>query len=230
MSSQFHPDVAATRAKIARLAGMLYERRLLDAAGGNLSARVGDVICMTSRYSGSKFQWNIRPDQVLVVDNTGNILEGEGSISREAKVHLKLLNEFPEGGSVIHAHSPNALVFAALNQPIPAVLEQTQKFGPIQCVPFAPAHSQDLAENVAAAIRGQEERIKKQAAAVIMPWHGLFLIAKDLDAAYDAVERIDGQARIVIMANLMKLAGMNTLSEEQAVYQAAVDAYEAVKH
>ena len=50
MSSQFHPDVAAMRAKIARFAGWLYERpRLLDAAGGNLSARVGDVICMTSR-------------------------------------------------------------------------------------------------------------------------------------------------------------------------------------
>jgi ribulose-5-phosphate 4-epimerase/fuculose-1-phosphate aldolase len=35
---------------------------------------------------------------------------------------------------------------------------------------------------------------------VIAPWHGLFVMGKDLDAAYDAVERMDTNAHIVLMA------------------------------
>ena len=62
------------------------------------------------------------------------------------------------------------------------------------------AACQELANNVVNAIRGQEVRIQKQAAGVIAPWHGIFLIGKDLNAAFDAVERFDTNARSILMA------------------------------
>lgn len=199
-----NPKIAETRAKIARFGAMLYQRHLTDAAGGNLSARVDDLVCLSPRYAGSKKQWNLTPDDVLVVDLDGNVLVGDGEISRESKVHLRLHKEFGDYGTgVIHAHARNVLVFAALARSMPPVLEAMRKFGTVPCIDFAPSHSEKLAENVADAIRPQVERIRKQAAGVIAPWHGVFCIGKDIDAAYDAVERFDTNAYIIMMGQLL---------------------------
>ena len=204
--------VMAARAHVAKIGKMLYERHLTDAAGGNVSVRVENLICISPRYSGSLRQWQLKPEDVLVSDFDRNILLGDGQISREANVHFKLHNEFGEyGTSVIHAHSRNLLVFAAMAQPMPAFLEATRKFGETPCVDYAPAHSPKLAENVAATMRGRESRIKTQAAAAIAPWHGLFLMGKDLNAAYDAVERMDTNAYLLIMSQMM--AGSQAVTE-----------------
>jgi L-fuculose-phosphate aldolase len=212
--------IRAMRAKIARFGTMLYDRRLTDAAGGNISALVGDVVCFSPRYAGSLRQWQLQPDDVLVVDLDGNVLEGNGALSRESKVHLRLYREFGEHGTgVIHAHARNLLVFAAMARPLPPVLEATRKFGTIPVIDFAPAHSAKLAENVAGAIRGNEARIRKQAAGAIAPWHGLFVIGKDIDAAFDAVERIDNNAYIILMAEMLKQSDL--LESERQAMEAA---------
>src|SRR5215216_1221570 len=88
--------VEETRAKIARLSGMLFDRHLTDAAGGNVSARVGDVVCFSPSYAGSKRQWQLQPEDIQVVDMDGNILEGAGKLTREANVHFTLHREFGE--------------------------------------------------------------------------------------------------------------------------------------
>ena len=212
-----------TRAKIARLGRLLFDRHLTDSAGGNMSARVGDLICMSPSYSGSKRQWHLQPEDVLIVDLDGNILEGEGKITREAHVHFKLHHEFGQHGTgVIHAHSRNLLVFAAMAKSMPPVLEANLKFGEVKCVEYAPAHSPKLAENIAEALRGQEDRIRKQAAGVIAPWHGLFLIGKDIDAAFDAVERFDTNAYIILMAQ-QAFGVTDLLAQPRAELNAAVE-------
>jgi L-fuculose-phosphate aldolase len=219
------PAIQAMRAKVARFGKMLYEHHLTDAAGGNVSARVGDLICMSPRFAGSQHQWDLSIDQVLVIDLDGSVLVGDGQLSRESKAHLRLYREFGEhGSSVIHCHARNVLVFAVMAQPIPPILEATRKFGTIPVTPYAPAHSEDLAGFVADAIRGNEARIRKQAAAAIAPWHGLFVIGKDLDAAFDAVERIDTSAYILMMSR--HLGGMGSLEEQRAAMEASIAPYE----
>jgi L-fuculose-phosphate aldolase len=195
--------VQAMRAKIAELGAMLFDRGLTDVAGGNLSARVGDLICITARYSGSKFRWQLRPEQVLVTDMAGNKLDGDGEISREAKVHFRLLNEFPDGNAVVHAHARHVMVFCVAGAPIPPVMECTMKLGEVKLVPFAPSGSVALADNISEGLRGQEAHIRKMAAAVMAPWHGLFVLGKDLDAAFDAADRIDTSARCILLGQAL---------------------------
>jgi L-fuculose-phosphate aldolase len=193
-------DLQTTRAHIARTGALLFERHLTDAGGGNVSVRVGDKVCISPRYSGQKHRWQLQPEDVLIVDLDGNILDGAGQLSRESRAHLGLHKEFGEHGTaVIHAHARNILVFATAAKPMPAVMEATLKFGEIKVVGYAPSHTADLAQNVVEGIRGQEARIQKHAAAVIAPWHGLFLMGKDLDAAFDAVERLDTNAYCILM-------------------------------
>lgn len=212
--------ITAMRAKIARFGALLFERRLFDISGGNISARVGEYICITPRYSGSQRQWQLQPDDVLVADMDRNILDGSGELSRETNAHFRLHQEFREhGAAVVHAHAQNILVFAAMNSPMPTVLESYQKFGTIPVIEYAPAHTPDLAENVVGGIRGNEARIRKQAAAVIAPWHGLFVMGKDLEAAVDAVERLDNNAYIILMSQ--HLRSNNLLSEERKAFEEA---------
>jgi ribulose-5-phosphate 4-epimerase/fuculose-1-phosphate aldolase len=208
--------VQATRAKIAELGAMLFDRGLTDATGGNLSARVGDLICITARHSGSKFRWQLRPEQVLVTDMAGNKLDGDGEISREAKVHFKLLNEFPDSNAVVHAHARHVMVFCVAGVPIPPVMECTVKLGEVKLVPFAPSGSVALADYVFEGMRGQGARIRKMAAAVMAPWHGLFVLGKDLDAAFDAAERVDTNARCILLGQAL------TSPEHMAVRQQAL--------
>lgn len=191
------------RTKISTIGKLLFDCHLTDAAGGNISVRAGDYVCVTPRFSGSKYQWNISPDQVLVTTLQGEKLEGEGEISREAKVHYRIYKQFNDATAVVHCHAQNALVFACNSLPIEPVLEDTLKFGAIQVTRFAPAHSNRLAEYIVNQLAGQEERMRKQAAAVLVPWHCLFVAGKDLDAAFDAAQRIDTNARIIMFSRLL---------------------------
>src|SRR5215216_1173141 len=123
-----HTLISETRRKIAETGRLVFERHLTDAAGGNISVRVGDHVCITPRYSGSRRHWQLQPNQVLVSDLLGNKLEGDGDISREAKVHYRLYQEFPDATAVLHSHARNVMVFVASGQPIEPVLEATLKF------------------------------------------------------------------------------------------------------
>jgi L-fuculose-phosphate aldolase len=83
------------------------------------------------------------------------------------------------------------------------VLESTQKFGSVGVTNPAHAHTQELADNVVQGLLGKEANILKQAAAVIMPKHGLIVAGKDLLAAVDATERIDWNAWCILAQGLM---------------------------
>lgn len=200
------------RELIARVGKILLDRNLTDLAGGNISVRVEDKVAMSPSYAGTRRFWELKAEDVLVLDLKGNLLEGEGKVSREAPTHLKLLNVFyPKGRAVIHAHARNVMVFCAAGRPIPPVLENTCKFGEIKLAEYARGgvHGEQLAENVCKALVGQEERMAKQAAAVIVPWHGLFAIGADLYSTLDTVERIEVNARCILYGQLLPGGGDN---------------------
>lgn len=217
--------IAAARAKIAYFGRMLFDRHLTDACGGNISLRVGDHVCMSPTYAGQKRQWQLNAEDVLVLDKEGNILEGSGKLSRESRVHLTLHREFGAYGTgVIHSHPRNLMVFAALAKPMPPVLEANLKFGEVKVIEYAPAHSPQLAENVVGALRGQEARIAKHAAGIIAPWHGVFLMGKDLEAAFDAVERFDTNAYVILQAHAA-FGNSDMLYKERTALAEAADRF-----
>ena len=210
-AKQAHPNsdlISQTRKKIAETGRMVFERHLTDAAGGNISVRVDDsTVCITPRYSGSRRHWQLGQNQVLVSDMQGNKLEGDGDVSRESKVHYRIYQEFPDAQAVLHSHARNVMVFVASGQPIEPVLEATLKFDTIPVTRFAPAHSEKLADAIVEGLRGKDEYIRKYATAVMAPWHGLFVVGKDLDAAFDLTERIDTNAYCILMSRLLPEGG-----------------------
>lgn len=192
--------------QICYVAHLMFERRLTDMAGGNISVREGDTIYVSARFSGSKKHWQITPDDVISGDLTTDAILENPRFSREGRAHLAIYRTFPDVGSVIHAHPFHILPFCAAGRPIEPLLEQTQKFGVTPMLSYAPAHSPQLAENIIAGLRGKEEAIRKQAAAVLAERHGIFVAGKDLLAVIDALERLDWNAWCILAQGLMPKA------------------------
>jgi len=213
--------VQAGREQVARIGRFLFDRHLTDAGGGNISLRVGDDFCMSPTLAGQNKQWQLTQEDVLVVNGRGEILAGAGGLTREISVHFGLHENFSDYGSaVIHAHPRNLMVFACANLPMPPVMEATRKFGTTPVIDYAPAHSPKLGERIAATMRGREAMIAKHAAGTIAPWHGLFLIGKNLPAAMDAVERLDTNAYVILMSQ--QLGASPLLRAESAAMEAAI--------
>lgn len=192
------------RERMASICWLAYDRRLLDSAGGNVTVREGERVTMTPRYAGARRQWQLRPEDLLTVDLEGRILEGSGEISRESAVHLGIYRGFPEAGCVFHAHPLNVMVFVAAGAPIPPSSEQTDKFGTIDYCRWAPSHTHELAANVVAALEPLRAELPEHPIATLVPRHGIFVAGKDLESTFDALERIDRGARMVLLGKLLR--------------------------
>jgi L-fuculose-phosphate aldolase len=182
------------------IANLMFSRRLTDMAGGNISMRVGNTVYLSPRYAGSKQHWQLRPDDIVSGPIDTNELFAHPRFSREGRAHLGLYRTFAENevSGCIHAHPFHILPFCVAERPMEAVLESTRKFGTVEVVKGAPAHSQELADQIIATMLTKRDAIAKQAGAVILPRHGVFIAGKDIFHAIDALERLDWQAHALL--------------------------------
>ena len=189
---------------LVRIAKLTFDRKLTDAAGGNLSMRQGERALVTPRYAGSRYQWDLAVAQICEVDFDGNLLAGAGQTSREIAVHLAAYRHFPEIGAVIHAHPFHVQPFIYANKTIPPTNEYTEKFGEIGYVAGdAVSHTDAYGEAVAAAIAARRDELAQHPLAFLLPYHGIVVVADTLVAAFDTLERVDASARNVLYARLL---------------------------
>lgn len=183
---------------------IMFEKRLTDMAGGNISAREGDMVFMSPRYSGSRFHWQLTPDDLVNGHWADDEITQNPRFSREGLAHLAIYRAFPDVQGIVHAHPFYVMPFASLSRPIEPVLEATQKFGVVEVTRPAPAHSRELALNVVEALTGKEDRMRKQAAAVLIPNHGIILAGKEFMAVLDALERVNTNAYCILARRLLE--------------------------
>jgi L-fuculose-phosphate aldolase len=192
---------------MVEIAHLLYERRLTNSAGGNISCRVGDAIYITPRYLGSKRRWRLTEDSILVFDRDLAIVEGDAAnVSRESRLHFACYQNFAAVHSVIHAHPQYLTVFASTGEPLLPVNQYTEKFGTVEIVPNIPSHSQELADAVVGVLAPRSAALEKNGLGVILGWHGVAVVGRDLDDAYDTLERLEWSAQTLLLA---RAAGMN---------------------
>jgi L-fuculose-phosphate aldolase len=194
---------------MAEIAHLMYERFLTNAAGGNLSCRAGDYIYITPRYLGSVRRWKLSEEMILIFDREFQILEGDpAKVSRESRMHFSCYRHLPEVHSVIHAHPRYLSVFAAAGRPLVPTNQYTEKFGTVEVVPNLPSHSQELADAVVDALKPRQPLLAKHGLGLILAWHGVAVVGRNLDDAYDTLERLEWSAHTLLMAQATDLALM----------------------
>lgn len=62
---------------------------------------------------------DLKPEDIVVLDLDGNVVEGTLRPSSDTKTHLHLYREFAQIGGITHTHSPCATAFAQAGRPLP---------------------------------------------------------------------------------------------------------------
>lgn len=85
---------------------------------GNASAVDRNEGVIAIKPSGVSYDV-LKPEDIVIVDLEGKIVEGRLNPSSDTKTHLVLYNHFPEIGGVVHTHSTCAVAWAQAAKPIP---------------------------------------------------------------------------------------------------------------
>ena len=123
----------------------LVKQGLVTLTWGNVSGLSDDGRYMVIKPSGVPYE-EMRPDQMVVVDLDGNIVEGELRPSSDTPTHLLLYQHFQGVGGITHTHSSKATVFAQARMEIPCLgtTHADHFYGPVPVT--RPLTAQEVAE------------------------------------------------------------------------------------
>ncbi|MEK3885697.1 class II aldolase/adducin family protein [Paenibacillus sp. PL2-23] len=149
-----------------------------------------------------------------------------------AMVHAEIYKRFPFANAVIHTHSPYSLTFAANKQTIKPYTLQSQVLGEVPCVEgnddFTPTKHRDfvgeteysftdgmagfkhtfrgfsaLKENMIEFLEPRAAELESHGLAFTNHKHGIFVIARTLDEAFDNLIRIERNAQVQLLSRLL---------------------------
>jgi L-ribulose-5-phosphate 4-epimerase len=160
---------------------------------GNLSARDPETGLVVIKPSGVKYE-DLTPENMIIVDLQGEIVEGELKPSSDTASHLYIYRHRPDVFGVVHTHSRYATAFAAVNKPIPVYLTAIgDEFGcAIPCGGFALIGGEEIGKVVIESIGDSP--------AVLLKNHGVFTIGPNAEAALKSAVMVEDVAATVWMA------------------------------
>lgn len=194
------------RKKVVETARRMLEEGLVHGTWGNVSCRIPGESFMIITPSGIDYL-RMEPDDTVIVDWEGNLVEGRWKPSTESILHARIYQMRPEVGAVVHTHSTHATAFAIARQPIPVVTEEmAQVVGGMAAVAnYATCGTEGLAKEAVKALGRQN--------AVLLANHGLVGVGRNLNEALRTCIIVEKTARAVILARL--LGGYTELGSEE---------------
>jgi len=183
--------------ELSRYSRLCYDRRLVGAAGGNLSLRFPGKDEFLVTASGVPLR-DVTPQNLVAVDGRGNVLENPAGLkpSKEIPFHLAVFAERPMVNAVVHVHPAYTTIFAVKRKPIPLVTVSSRlklKQGPL--VKLADPGSKDLCQNVIHSLHDSPPEVD----ILLMEDHGLITFHATLGGAFDAAELAEDTAKIAFL-------------------------------
>jgi L-fuculose-phosphate aldolase len=176
------------RIAIVEFGKKMVKSGLTTGTGGNLSCMDPIENLVAISPSGIDYD-DMLPEDVVILNMTGKIIDGKLKPSSETGIHLELYRVRRDVSAVIHTHSPYATTMACLNMEIPAVHYLVGFSGTkVPVAPYATFGTGQLGKNVSRTI-GEFN-------AVLMANHGLITVGADLLRAFCVAEEIEFVARI----------------------------------
>ncbi|MCH3965775.1 MAG: class II aldolase/adducin family protein [Clostridium sp.] len=184
------------RKKVIEIALEVQRQKLVALTFGNFSLRDNKTgyICVTP--SGMKYE-ELLPEDIVVVDENCNIIDGKRKPSIEAGMHCAVYRRRSDVSGVVHTHSPWATAWACCNQEIPCLLAELAGLvgGPVRCAPYRPMGSKELAEVTAESLKNDD--------AILMEKHGALSVGTNIDIALNNAIVIEEAAKIAIGAKII---------------------------
>lgn len=189
------------RNEVADYAQKLHARAWVANHDGNVSLRLGNGRYLSTATALSKAR--VSRDNLLIVDEAGARIAGNGKPFSEIGLHLAVYRRRPDVHAVIHAHPPTATGFAVAGQELFSTMlaEAVVSLGP--SLPTVP-----LAAPGAASAQALEPYLADHDA-LLLANHGVLTFGQDLEQAFLRMELVEHLARIAVVAT--QLGGVKTL-------------------
>jgi len=207
------------RAAVCEFAKKMWQAGFVVGSAGNVSVRGPEPGYYIITPSSVTYDV-LTPEQVVVIDDDEELVEGERAPSFETPVHLAVYRARPDVQAVIHSHSKYATIMAVLRRPIPAVVDESVVYfgGPVEVAKYGASGSDNLAQNVVEALGPR--------AAALLANHGSLCVGKDLKTAFKISELLEHVAHIIVTASLL---GGTLAPLPDEVLQYEKEMYEIVK-
>ena len=167
---------------------------LVVMTSGNISGRDPDSGLVVIKPSGYSYE-EMTPDDMVVVDLDGKVIEGHLKPSTDTATHLYIYKHRPDVFGIGHTHSTYASSFAALGWPIPAVLTASAMLGgEIPCGGYATIGGEQIGAEILRTIGTKR--------AVLLQNHGVFTIGDSPRQAAKMAVEVEEIAKITHLAML----------------------------
>ncbi|KEK19283.1 fuculose phosphate aldolase [Bacillus manliponensis] len=161
---------------------------LTKGTGGNISIFNREKGLVAMSPSGLEY-FETEPEDVVVLNLDGEIVDGERNPSSELDMHLIFYKKREDLNALVHTHSPYAKTIASLGWEIPPVSYLIAFAGPnVRCAPYETFGTKELAE---VAYEGMIDR-----RAVLLANHGLIAGGNTIKMAFTVAEEIEFCAQI----------------------------------
>lgn len=179
-------DVAKSAAKLG----------LVPYTTGNFSLRDANSRYIVITPSGILYD-EMTESEIIVVDQLGEVVEGNLRASSEMGLHLSIYQNKPEVYGIVHTHSTYLTCFAALGIEIPAVVaEAAATIGSkIPLVPYETPHTKQLGISVLDGL--------KDSNVVLLQNHGFLAVASTLESAFKSSVMAEHIAKVYHLALLI---------------------------
>ena len=193
---------------------------------GNVSGRDKKSGLIVIKPSGVDYE-SMKPEDMVVIDPEGKVVEGKFKPSTDAPTHLLLYNSWPEIGGVVHTHSSYATSWAQAGKAIPpfGTTHADHYYGEVPCTRLLTDNEieTDYEINTGKVIVEKMGKVDPLSIpSVLVCSHGPFCWGKDADnAVYNAV----ALEEIARMAFYTVLLGKN-----EPISQSLLDKHYKRKH
>jgi L-fuculose-phosphate aldolase len=137
-----------TRSQLVEICHRLYERGMVTATDGNVSARLNNGNIMATRSGVNKGM--VTDIDLVEITPDGELVHGDGKPSTEMGMHLFIYEQRPDVKAVVHAHPVYATGFAAARIPLDACVfpEVIVGLGAIPLAEYATPSTDEVAESL----------------------------------------------------------------------------------
>jgi ribulose-5-phosphate 4-epimerase/fuculose-1-phosphate aldolase len=145
-------------------------------------------------------------------------------------VHLAYYRENLKARACIHVHAPYSQVFACRGESIEPYILQSEILGIVPCIqvddrklkekffsenlrvavptglharPDVYYVMREVADITAASLRPRNDEMDKHGLAVTHYQHGIFVFGRNIDESFDNLERVEANARTIILSRMM---------------------------
>lgn len=149
-----------------------------------------------------------------------------------AMVHQFIYATFPKAHAILHSHAPYSLAFACRKKDIEPFTLQSQMLGVVPCIisdademfdrgtrfiyseerrmtsgmqayDYAYEHFKELLDFVKQKLGSRAEELQRHGLAFTIYRHGVFVIARNLDEAFDNLIRVERNCQVQILSRIL---------------------------